>query len=403
MMLIIVGDEKDAVVPVFGNPAVRRLALLARQLASGAVHIVGSNPVVRSILSDLVPPENFHADTELGETRGLIDRMGVGPDDRIMVMRANHAIDAGSLRRLLQAGMSGGVHYCDNGTNSADWSGRVWLADGDRFAGLLETLKTPGQGSPEACSAGKVPSAPGLPAMTHYSTTKSAGVEDSLMNAVALATRDHDSFLARCVNRRLSRPLSRALTRTGVTANMVTIVNVVLGLTGAFLLSGGEYWPQVIGALLFLSSIILDGVDGELARLKLQESKLGHYLDIIGDNLVHVAVFAGIAFGLYRSSGDSRYLEVLAILLGGFAVCAVAVQKALGHGPERRGAGDGPLLTTLLANRDFAYLVVAFALIGRLNWFRYATAAGAYLFALALFIVDWRQREGTRNPAVRIR
>ena len=51
------------------------------------------------------------------------------------------------------------------------------------------------------------------------------------------------------------------------------------------------------GSLLFLTHSILDGCDGELARLKFQESPAGARLDFWGDNLVHVAVFGCMAVG----------------------------------------------------------------------------------------------------------
>ena len=64
-----------------------------------------------------------------------------------------------------------------------------------------------------------------------------------------------------------------------------------------------SYWIRLLGALLFLFSITVDGVDGELARLTMSETKFGGNLDLITDNIVHVAIFAGIFWGCYRMSG----------------------------------------------------------------------------------------------------
>src|SRR5207247_11336043 len=60
---------------------------------------------------------------------------------------------------------------------------------------------------------------------------------------------------------------------------------------------------QTIGALLFLTHSILDGCDGELARLKFLESRAGAVLDFWGDNLVHVAVFGCMAVGWSLAGG----------------------------------------------------------------------------------------------------
>ena len=173
---------------------------------------------------------------------------------------------------------------------------------------------------------------------------------------------------------------------------MVTLFNIVVGLAGAFFLAKGVYALQVLGSLLFLLSTILDGVDGEMARLTLKETVLGHYLDIVGDNVVHVAIFFGIALGLYRFAADPVYLHALWFLLCGFFLCALAVHRLMGHGPEKGGFEQAPWLAALLVNRDFAYIVVLAALIHRLSWFLFGAAAGVYAVALIFFAISFVKR-----------
>ena len=75
------------------------------------------------------------------------------------------------------------------------------------------------------------------------------------------------------------------------------MISIAIGLCGApFFLSALWYW-QTVGALLFLLHSIVDGCDGELARLRFQESRFGGILDFWGDNIVHVGIFACIAVG----------------------------------------------------------------------------------------------------------
>ena len=108
----------------------------------------------------------------------------------------------------------------------------------------------------------------------------------------------------------------------------------------------------------------MDGADGEVARLKLQESSFGQALDYTVDNVVHVAVFAGIAVGLYRETGHGRYLLALLILLAGFGLCALTVNRyILKRTPDELEASPRVirLMATLLTNRDFAYLVLVFS------------------------------------------
>src|SRR5881409_4535927 len=78
----------------------------------------------------------------------------------------------------------------------------------------------------------------------------------------------------------------------------MTLGSVAVGLVGALFFLSVSPASQLVGALLFLAHSILDGCDGELARLKFMESPHGAILDFWGDNVVHVGVFACMAVGL---------------------------------------------------------------------------------------------------------
>ena len=104
--------------------------------------------------------------------------------------------------------------------------------------------------------------------------------------------------MSRHFERKISLAITRRLALTRVTPDMMTVVSVGIGLLGApFFLSASPVY-QLVGALLFLTHSILDGCDGELARLKFMESPHGAILDFWGDNVVHVGVFSCMAVGL---------------------------------------------------------------------------------------------------------
>jgi phosphatidylglycerophosphate synthase len=197
--------------------------------------------------------------------------------------------------------------------------------------------------------------------------------------------KSSEGFMSRHFERRVSLALTRRLCRTRITPNAMTLVSIGIGLAGApfFLSSVPAY--QVLGALLFLVHSILDGCDGELARLKFLESRFGAALDICGDNLVHTAVFLCLAIGwsLDSSSWGPLYL-------GGIAVASTLGIAAIVHRRGMRAStGDGPpsalsRLADVVVYRDFIYLVLLLAAAGKARWFLVLTAVGAPLFLLVL-------------------
>jgi phosphatidylglycerophosphate synthase len=125
-----------------------------------------------------------------------------------------------------------------------------------------------------------------------------------------------DARLAR-FNRRMSLPVSIALLRTPVTANMMSVFVFTLGIAAAWFFSRGEYVAGVIGGALSLAASILDGCDGEIARLKYQESALGCWLETIGDYSYYLAVFVGLTVGAVAQTGWAGFVPIGAIGLTG--------------------------------------------------------------------------------------
>jgi phosphatidylglycerophosphate synthase len=201
-----------------------------------------------------------------------------------------------------------------------------------------------------------------------------------------------EGFMSRHFERRISLALTRRLCRTRITPNTMTLVSVGIGLAGApfFLSSAAAY--QFVGALLFLIHSILDGCDGELARLKFLESRFGAVLDICGDNLVHTVVFLCMAVGWSMDGGSWGPLY-----LGGVAIASTLGVAAIVHRRGMRAStGDGPpsllsRLADVAVYRDFIYLILLLAAAGKARWFLVLTAVGAPTFLLLLLWLGRRR------------
>jgi phosphatidylglycerophosphate synthase len=135
--------------------------------------------------------------------------------------------------------------------------------------------------------------------------------------------KETDATIAR-FNRRMSLPISIALIRTPLTANQLSVTLVALGFYSAWLFSLGHYWTGVLGAFLSLAASVLDGCDGEIARLKYQESALGCWIETFGDYSYYIAIFIGLTIGAVRQTHAAIFYW-----LGGAALAGTLLTFAL--------------------------------------------------------------------------
>jgi hypothetical protein len=133
------------------------------------------------------------------------------------------------------------------------------------------------------------------------------------MLRLKMANRANDGFFSVFFLRRVSKLLTWAAVKIGATPNQVTIASFAIGLYAAFLFAQGDTWSLIIGAILLQVSIIVDCVDGELARYARKFSELGAWLDAITDRVKEYAVFLGLAYGAFVQNGQN--LWVLAAVL----------------------------------------------------------------------------------------
>ncbi len=206
-------------------------------------------------------------------------------------------------------------------------------------------------------------------------------------SARLLATmwQDTDGLLARYFDRSISTRISPWLVRWGVSPNAITMAATAIGLWGAVWLASPGTSRSVVGAALVVLSTILDGCDGEVARLTLTASPSGRRLDLLGDNAVNAAVFAALGVGAVRAGKAPAWVAWTA--LAGMAVAA-SVGLWFARWLERAGVGDrARALYERASSRDFVYLILVLSLIDRLHWFVWLAAPGTFAFAAALLVL----------------
>ena len=216
-----------------------------------------------------------------------------------------------------------------------------------------------------------------------------------------------DGVMDRYVNRKLSRVFSRLFLRLRCSPTVITVLSLMLGLLGAACFAMGSYRTGLVGAVLFQVAVILDCCDGDVARLTFAESTFGQTLDIVADNIVHMAIFAGIAWGAYQegvwhASPLPLLVGAVAIVANGVALWGVqrvrSIKAHAGHWRQLNLAlrSRFDFVLERVANRDFSVVVMVCACVGALPWFLWLGAAGASVFA---FLMVWNLRQALRSYA----
>ena len=154
----------------------------------------------------------------------------------------------------------------------------------------------------------------------HRATTREEqrGAERMLLQLLVKAVED--SPVSRYVYRPLSRPLTRLLLHTSITPNQVSYFVGALGLAGCVLTALPSHAALVWGALLVFLSCVIDGCDGEIARMKLQFSPFGAWLDTVIDEITQVSYFFAIGYHTYQH--HPSWWLASSITLGGLSYAA---------------------------------------------------------------------------------
>jgi CDP-L-myo-inositol myo-inositolphosphotransferase len=137
----------------------------------------------------------------------------------------------------------------------------------------------------------------------HYWVDVDTPADAETARALLYATlvKPHDGFIARTINRRISLNLLTPLLLRlfgGITANQVTLLSfLVAGAATGFFFAA---LPLLGGIAVQLTSV-LDGSDGEIARLKKQESDFGRFFDAVVDRYADAIILFSMFYFAWTS------------------------------------------------------------------------------------------------------
>ncbi|OGZ56526.1 MAG: hypothetical protein A3H64_00920 [Candidatus Ryanbacteria bacterium RIFCSPLOWO2_02_FULL_45_11c] len=122
------------------------------------------------------------------------------------------------------------------------------------------------------------------------------------------------------------------LLRTPITPNAVTLLSILSGVGGAYLLLYPNWKVKLAALFLFYLNLLLDRVDGEIARYKKQFSLKGIYLDELNHYIIPPLFFLSLAWGLKDATVYAESPVLLAGIWAGFASILLRLTHNLPYG-----------------------------------------------------------------------
>lgn len=219
---------------------------------------------------------------------------------------------------------------------------------------------------------------------------------------------DQDGVVSYHAFRPISRLMTRAVLNTRVSPNQVSAVAMLCGVAAAIAAAFGGYYPVLVAGILYWLGAVVDCVDGEIARLRIEGSKLGEWLDTLADDVSTYGLLAGLGIGLVADGYDPMWN---AVGIGGAAVGFLVQAKIYADlhrwrmtidtaqypwffgAPSEGGAAERGLpgrlfyLISFLFRRDAFVTGIAILLAFELRRFATAILAGGVVIVLVLFLL----------------
>ena len=193
--------------------------------------------------------------------------------------------------------------------------------------------------------------------------------------------------VSRYLNRRLSEPLARLLAPTPVTPNQVSFLSLLVAFGALAAFATGQ--PIAAGLLIQTSSVV-DGVDGDLARLQGRASRFGAVFDAVLDRYADAAIVGGMTWWAWSHpefSGPQPLVVGIAALTG-FLIVSYSRARLEAGGLRELLAGGA-----LLASRDVRLLLAAIgSVVGQTYWTLVVLGSISYLVLIWRLWLAYRHR-----------
>lgn len=203
------------------------------------------------------------------------------------------------------------------------------------------------------------------------------------------------SFFGRETFSKATAPLGKALVKTGLTPDAVTVIGTVASITAAVTLfpTGHLFW----GTMVIWLFVMFDMLDGAMARARGGGTKYGAVLDATCDRVADGAIFAGLAWwAVYHENSKPLFLATLVVL-----VTSQVISYAKARAEASGLSADGGLIER--PDRLIIVLVGAgFTGIGGywgIEWLTWAVHVAMWILAVLSIVTVFQRVLAVRNSA----
>jgi phosphatidylglycerophosphate synthase len=391
--LLIVADSPEALTDLCGISLLERMRRIALHFGFHEAMILSNS--VKAVATHVANESWHRADVSLtfrertgakvtvGDIQDCLATLQVASDGRILIVFAGFYCDERLLRSLADAQTNSALIDSDPPSiiaplleNSDIHSSRLlcaallsseWFSQKDRAGTLVEEITSDAM-------AGRIARVDAARQQAYVGSMRRSVrpvffpapslerrplAERLLLDATQKGVLDFPAL----VHAPIEKWLVSHLCRTIITPNQITLATGVLGLGVTLLYACGYLWA---GVLLGLVIGVLDGIDGKLARLKVQTTKLGkkeHDLDYF----VETSWWMALAYH-FHATGQIRYAYVIFSAFFAFdrleRVAKRAVQRRIGRNLDDFTPFDR--LVRIVAGRRnvYTWLFTFFLVIG---------------------------------------
>ncbi|MBL7086538.1 MAG: CDP-alcohol phosphatidyltransferase family protein [Candidatus Cloacimonetes bacterium] len=132
----------------------------------------------------------------------------------------------------------------------------------------------------------------------------------------------NDTLILAYIVRYFSIYLTKLFLYTKTTANQISVISMLFGIMGSILFLNMHPWYIFVGSIFLIVYVLLDFVDGEVARYRNNSTLTGKYLDDVNHSITVPILLLCISFGIF-----GVFENIWILFLG----CLAAVCEPMGH------------------------------------------------------------------------